>query len=238
MPRTRLNQKLFRKLAKKTRKPEKYIREQISKRASRQGISPEAVQILWAKEFGIGTTTFQRSLPPHVQEQVRETLPSVFATAAPATRVRGRGKAVARRKGSDPIRLAIEYLLADDELKNRCADLLKAKGRFDRVVREATTVLDDRLKRQGGIVRKMNPLDLVGKVLNPNPSKAILKLSDDPDIQEGFYSICKGLFLAFRNPAHHRLSDRFTRQDALRVCAFVDTLLAVLKQAQKNPAPT
>jgi hypothetical protein len=129
----------------------------------------------------------------------------------------------------------IDLLLADKELKERCSDLLKANSKFDRVFREATTVLDDRLKKLGNIKAKMNPSDLTGKVLNPNPDKALLVVSDDADQQEGLYSCVKGLFLAFRNPAHHRLSDTVTRHDALRFCGFVDLVLAILQQARSNP---
>jgi hypothetical protein len=131
-----------------------------------------------------------------------------------------------------PLRAAIDYLLSDEELKRRCADLLTARGSFDRVFREATTVLDDRLKKLAGIKSKVNPADLVARVLHP--SKAILIVSEHADEQEGFYSICKGLFAAFRNPAHHALNDKLTREDALRFCGFMDAMLTILKQARLN----
>lgn len=238
MPLLRLDQQLLKKLVKKTAKSEQYIREQISKRASRRGVSSEAAQILWAKEFGLGTARFQRSLLPHLQEQVRDALPSVFARQAAGSVSPRLARTASRPKGKDTLRLAIEYLLADDELRRRCGDLLRARGSFDRVFREATTVLDDRIKRLGGIKGKINPATLAAKVLNPDPRKAILKVSDDADEQDGFFSICKGLFLAFRNPTHHELSDKFTREDALRFCGFVDAMLAILNKAEKSPATT
>lgn len=232
MPGTRLDRKLLSAIAEKTEKSEQYIREQISRRASRLGISSEATQILWAKEFGIGTARFHRSLPPHIQQQVRDLLPSVFASQRGARKPKVSRERAHQARRQDPTLAAIEYLLRDDELKNRCTDLLRARGNFDRVFREATTVLDDRLKRLAGIKRRINPADLAAQVLHPR--KAILRVSRDGDEQEGFFLICRGLFLAFRNPTHHQLSDRFTREDALRFCGFVDSLLTVLEQAQKD----
>jgi hypothetical protein len=238
MARRRLDQRLLRKLSAKVSKSEQYIREQLSKRASKLGIASEVAQILWAKEYGIGTARFYHSLPPHIQDQVHKSLPAVFSRAplAPLARVRRGPRRIPMRARRDSVRLASEFLLVDHELRERCGDLLRAKGKFDRVFREATTLLDDRLRILGSVAGKMNPADLVGKALNPDPDKAVLIVSDEADEQAGFFHICKGLVLAFRNPTHHRLTDRFTREDALRFCGFVDILLATLKQARRNPS--
>lgn len=236
MAKARLDQNLLRKIAEKTNKSKQYVREQISRRASKLGIASEAAQILWAKKLGIGTGSFQRQLEPHVQDQITSTLPIVFTEPKASKQGRIRTKTLNVRQRPDPLRLAIDYLLADEELKRRCADLLKARGSFDRVFREATTVLDDRLKKLAQIRARMNPVALVGRVLHPN--NPILIVSTNVEEHEGFFSICKGLMLAFRNPAHHALNDKFARQDALRFCGFVDALLAVLNQAQVNsPQP-
>jgi hypothetical protein len=37
---------------------------------------------------------------------------------------------------------------------------------------------------------------------------------------------------AFRNPTHHRLVENMTREEALKVCAFIDNLLRVIDQAE------
>jgi len=229
-----LDEALLHKIAQKIGKPVKYTREQIGKRASRLGISSEASQILWAKELGVGTARFQRTLEPHIQQQVRDLLPAVFANQPQALSRKPYRKKPRRPRQEVVLTAAIEYLLKDNELKNRCSDLLKAKGNFDRVFREATTVLDDRLRKLAGISSySITPAGLVVKALHPN--NPILRLSADRGEQEGFFFICKGLFEAFRNPTHHQLSDKFTREDALRFCGFVDTLLTALQQAQKTP---
>lgn len=130
--------------------------------------------------------------------------------------------------------MAIDYLIQDRDLHDRCKDLLMAPRNFDRAVREATTVFDDRLKNISGI-SNMRPLDLVGKALNPDPEKAIVVVSTSRAEQKGFFSICHGLILAFRDPTHHKLSDKFTREDALKFSGFVDTILAALGKAEVHP---
>ena len=125
--------------------------------------------------------------------------------------------------------LATEYLIHDSELSARVIDLLKARGKYDRVFREATTVLDHRIKLLSGI--KGNPLQVIPRAINPEPSKAVLEFSNEASQQEGFFNIYKGIFLAFRNATHHELTDKFTREDALKFCGFVDLLLLALSQA-------
>jgi len=233
MAKTRLDQELLGKLARKTGKKKQYVREQISRRATRRGISSQAAQILWAQEYGIGAGRFLRSLPPHIQQQVHD---GVAAPVGPG-RPRGDADKAPKSRPSDPVRDAVDQLLSDATLKRRCGDLLKGRGPYDRAVREATTVLDDRLKKLGQIKGYMKPVDVVGKVLNSDPQKAILKVSDERAEQDGMFSVCKGLTLAFRGPAHHTLSDDFTRADALKFCGFVDALLAILGKASKASSP-
>ena len=224
MAKTLLDQGLLKKLAKKTRKDEQYLREQISKRAARMGIASQAAQILWARDLGIGAGRFLGKLPAHIQEQVRDGVPG-----RPARTARAETKAPARGTAPDLVRAAIDTLLLDAELKRRCSDLLRGRGPYDRVFREATTILDHRLKKLGGITGYMNPADVVGKVLNPQ--KAIVKVSTEAAEQEGMFNICKGLVLAFRGPLHHALRDDLTRGEALKFCGFIDHLLAILDKA-------
>ncbi len=233
MARQRLDPKLLATLRAKTNKSEKYLREQISRKANRAGISSEAELILWAKRLGIGTATYQRKLTPNIQGEVRDGLPSVFV-GDEARRDHSGKKVKPRVSQRSSVQAAIDYLLEDAELRDRCKDLLKASKHFDRVFRAASTVFDDRLKKMANITN-MNPTNLVGKVLNPDPQKAIVVVSPDRDEQEVFFSICKGLVLTFRNTTHHSLSNKFTREDALKFCRFVDAILGVLKQATVHP---
>lgn len=229
MPAAKLDQRLLEKLSKKTGKPVPRLREQISRKASSLGITSEAALARWAIAERIGIGRFLRKLPPEMRSQVS-------GGAQPST-PRGRSAASqgpGRRgvKREQPITAAaIDALVQDRQLHDRCRDLLLARKHFDRVFREATTVLDDRLKTASRI-RNMNPVALVNKLLNPNPERVVIEVSSDPGERQGFHAICQGIMLAFRNRAHHSLSDKFTREDALKFCGFIDTLLGTIEQAK------
>jgi uncharacterized protein (TIGR02391 family) len=224
----RLDQALLDKMVNKSAKSKQYMREQISRRAGKQGISSTAAQLVWAQDLGIGIANRLAKVTADVREEVRSV--GVPVSRAAAGLSKNEGQARTKRKTDAITGATIRKLLHDDQLHARCKDLLQAGRHFDRVIREATTVLDDRLKNVTGI-RNMNPENLVGKAINPDPSKAIIEVSPDKSEQEGMHSICKGIMLAFRNKAHHSLSDKFTREDALKFCGFVDTVLAVIGQA-------
>ena len=232
MAKAKLDPDLLTKMAAKSGKGKQYLREQISRRASRSSVSSLAAQILWAKELGLGITMALNRAEPGVREEIR-------ASGSPTTRTVPGAPTVQRRSGvrtkTRPITgAAINFLLEDRELRGRCRDLLLARKHYDRVVREATTVLDDRLKTASGITN-MNPTALVGKALNPDPAKAVIVVSAGRDEQQGFFSVCNGVMLAFRNKAHHTLSNAFTQADALKFCGFIDALLAVIGKGSVHP---
>jgi hypothetical protein len=147
MAKLRLDQTILKKMGKATKKDLQYVREQISRRASRSGISSEAAQIIWASQLGIGSGRFLRSLQPHLQEQVRQGFPENRLSRP----IRSESKRGAPRRIPDPLRGAVDLLLRDPDLRKRCGDLLKGRRPYDRVVREATTILDSRLKKLGHI---------------------------------------------------------------------------------------
>jgi len=233
MANQRLDAKLLTKLANRTGKNLKYLREQISRKASRQGISSEAALIIWAKELGIGTASALRKSSGEIRHEVRTASPTAPAPKTPVRDYRKAGDRATSQKAA--FRNAIDNLLHDDELRSRCRDLLTAPRHFDRVFREATTLLETRIKKIAGIKQRMEFGDLVGKVLNPDPLKAVLVVSNEQAEHQGFFYMCRGLGLSFRNPAHHSLSEKFSREDALKFCAFVDTVLSVLKTATVHP---
>ena len=231
-PPRRLDAGLLARIAKVTVKSEKYTREQISKRAARLGIAAEAAQIAWAKELGIGTAVALRRLPPHIQDQAR----SALASSLPSFRQRKASVSPGPppRRPPDPVLLAADYILEDAELKSRCRDLLRRRRHSDTIFREATVVLEDRIRSLSGITERLNPGALVSRALNPDPTRAHLVVSKEPSEQLGFHNICLGLVLTFRDPAHHSLDDTVTREDALKFLGFVDVLLGMLATATKR----
>jgi hypothetical protein len=121
--------------------------------------------------------------------------------------------------------------IADEELKGRCSDILSAPGNFDRVINQATLVLEERIRKKSKLANEIG-VQLVNKAINSDIAKSVLKLSDDAEEHEGFGHICRGIVLSFRNPTHHRIVQNYTREDALKFCAFVDSLLKVIDGAK------
>jgi hypothetical protein len=230
---TLLDEKLLLKIAKEIDKPIKYVREQISKKARRAGISSEAEQIVWARDLGIGTAYAFRKLDPHKQDEVRSVQNHPLRKPESKSRSIG-GKKDKTTQVADPIVTAANYLLTDTELRSRCIDLLRSKRHQDRVFREATVVLENRIRLLGGVTERLRPAPLVSRVLNPDPLKAILVVSSESSEQQGFHNICHGVILSFRNKAHHAIDDKIGREDALKFCGFVDVILGMLSTATKR----
>lgn len=66
----RYNPELIKKVSTRLNKTPKYIREQISKRALKHNISPEAELANWARSLKISADPYIRKLPANVQDQI------------------------------------------------------------------------------------------------------------------------------------------------------------------------
>jgi hypothetical protein len=122
--------------------------------------------------------------------------------------------------------------IADEELKSRCSDILSSPGNFDRVINQATLVLEDRIRTKSKNKDGLVGVQLVNKVLNTDLSKSILKVSENADEHEGICHICRGIMLSFRNLTHHFVTDKFSREDALKLVAFIDNLLQMVDNSK------
>ena len=127
---------------------------------------------------------------------------------------------------------SVYNLIKDPELKSRCSDLLSAPDHFDRVINQATQVLEERIRQKVPEFVKDAGKTLVNKAMNADTSISKIKFSDDNSEQEGFVNLFRGMIGAFRNPSHHRFSENVSREQALQICAFIDNMLALLETAE------
>jgi len=229
-----LKQKIASKLGKKDTKA---VNNLVSKLAAKLSISAEAALIVLAKRYGIGTAIFQRRLDPTKQEEVRDALPSIFGEKAKVVRAT-KQKVPKKRPGGggkrEVLKSAVEYLMKDAELRERCEDILLARSKFDRPISQATLVLEDRIRKKAEPDKKLTGENLVGFAFNEEVSKTVLRVpGGDPEAQRGFTQILRGVFPAFRNKTHHSVTDTFSREDAMRVCGFIDVLLLVIDKSDK-----
>jgi hypothetical protein len=94
-----------------------------------------------------------------------------------------------------------------------------ASSNFDRAINQATQILEDRIRTKAQPPQKLTGEKLVG-----------YSFKDD---QRGFTQILRGIVPAFRNLTHHHIIDRVSREEAMRVCGFVDVLLRVVDNSVK-----
>lgn len=122
---------------------------------------------------------------------------------------------------------ALYNSIQDTQLQKRCGDILiEASGAFDRVINQATQILEDRIKKKAGLEETtLIGLPLVSKAIHSKLEHTILKFNDNPDIQEHYASLFKGIIGVYRNPTHHGLEFECSREDALKFCSYIDLLL-------------
>ncbi len=127
----RLNQTLLHKVADRLDKAPKYIREQVSRRASREGVASSAALVMWARDLGIGVASALEKLPPHVQQQL--SMPRVVAPrrVRAASRKSGaaRSRKPARRQPAGRSRgkaIFISHASEDKKLAGALVELLRS----------------------------------------------------------------------------------------------------------------
>jgi hypothetical protein len=129
----RLDQGLLQKVARRLGKTPQYIREQVSRRASREGVVSSAALVMWARDLGIGVASAVEKLPPHVQQQLSvprvvgatpRTQPGSARASSPRGR-RGR-KGAARLTTQNAKWLFISHASEDKDLAASLVELLRA----------------------------------------------------------------------------------------------------------------
>lgn len=124
-------------------------------------------------------------------------------------------------------------VIVDAELRERCGDLLLAGGKFDRAIREAAVVLEDRVRTAVGGSERLG-ISLMGYAFSEKNPR--LRLSQSPREQIGAMQLYAGVMAFFRNPTGHQFKDAYTRDDAVRFVAMVDLLLQMTGRAERTDA--
>lgn len=109
---------------------------------------------------------------------------------------------------------------------------MSSPGNFDRVINQATLVMEDRIRKKSKLEKNDIGVALVNKALNSDSTKSKLIISDNADYRRGICDICRGIMAAYRNDTHHYLSSSYTREDALIVCSFINGLLKMINAAK------
>ena len=139
-------------------------------------------------------------------------------------------------------------VIHDNELCERCADLLRAPSNYDRVIREATTVLEDRIKHRvpSDVLAQRIPHikdqtgdNLVNQLFSPD--RPVLSISDDKTVRIALHRILLGVVSYLRNPYHHTLDDKTEWSWAWSAVGLIDRLLSDVEVCQfvdPNPSPS
>jgi uncharacterized protein (TIGR02391 family) len=182
----------------------------------------------------IATTPVEEATPAsghlYITESGRRVLEVVETAQRPQPDAQEAYLEVARLKRRLQIaERSLPSLIADDELRQRCEDLLAADAHHDRVIREACVILEDRVRKAIGTGKDVVGVSLMQKAFSPN--KNLLRLSAHDQEQLGAMNIYSGVMAFFRNAAGHNLIDTYSQEDALRFVVFVDLLLGMVGRA-------
>lgn len=125
----------------------------------------------------------------------------------------------------------------DAELRERTSDLLSAPGNYDRVLREATTILEARIRDKIPFedLAKLFPKasdqsgdTLINKLLSPNDPVIVY---GDRLKQNQLFRMLGGVVAYLRNPSHHSVDGSVEWSWAWSVVGLIDQLLEDLRAA-------
>lgn len=186
-----------------------------------------------AQMNNIGAAMFLRKLDTSHKEQVHAILAKNTEDSRPRAISKSNGNKGKRQVSEQSAwRFATDALLEDAVLRSRCRSTLLATRNFDIAINQATVVLEDRIRRKVKPDKPLTGESLVGYAFNEEPAKTrLLVATGNPDDQRGITRILKGIVPAFRNVTHHHIVDTFSREDAMRICGFIDVLLRVVDGA-------
>ena len=114
--------------------------------------------------------------------------------------------------------------IKDSELRERCFDVLTARSNFDRVINQATLVLEHRIRELAGS-ENGHGIQLINQALRDGKLTVSVRQGE----QEAFGNLLRGLMGFYRNSSHHRILPEVGRDEALRVLLFIDSVLWQLR---------
>jgi uncharacterized protein (TIGR02391 family) len=119
-------------------------------------------------------------------------------------------------------------LVRDAELSDRCSDLLDAGANYDRVIREASAILENRVR-----TRTKSSADSAVPLMQQafSAKNPVIRLSDREAEQQGAMEMYTGVIRLFRNGVGHRLDSTITLDRALQFVVMIDLMLALIDEA-------
>lgn len=137
--------------------------------------------------------------------------------------------------GAKPVRLVETIEIVDRALRDRCLPLLTTfmeggeEHKFDTVIREATSVLEDRIRDRISADSSVGGTDLVRDAFTGESPP--LQLSKDESEQDAAHLLFRGVFGFVRNPYHHRLIEDLTHERVVQMLGTIDYLLYLVETA-------
>jgi uncharacterized protein (TIGR02391 family) len=122
--------------------------------------------------------------------------------------------------------------LKDDELRERCLDLLLRPGKADTAVREAAVVLEDRIRKVSELGASDIGVVLVDKALNPRAG--VLTFEGPDSERRAMHELFRGAIGAFKNPTSHKIVPDYDVTRARQVVGLVDVLLQLLQETRRR----
>lgn len=165
-----------------------------------------------------------------ITEAGRQRLEAPPPGAAPSRRVAELYQEIAKlRHELDIARATPDGLIRDTQLRDRVEGLLAEDRNFDRAVREASVILEDRVRTRSGLT-DLHGVDLMTAAFKEETGALIV--SDNAAEQAGVHMAFRGMVAWVRNSFGHRLIDATAQGDAMRIVAFIDWLLEEIGRAR------
>lgn len=76
-------------------------------------------------------------------------------------------------------------------------------------------------------------LALVSKAIHSKLEQTMLKFSEKDNEQEDWSLLFKEIIGIYKNSTHHGIDYECTREEALKICAYIDTLLQAVEKSEK-----